>query len=161
MTLPAFPGEYEIAPDSGTSLLSYDSQQVTVGKGEESLDFEAEPSTELVDEVSRQVGEFLDACIKRDEAEPDGCPNRTYYPDLEDVSWTLTEAPTFTVESDYEGGWAFSTETSGAATVKATEPAFFDGDAPTKYTDKVQIDISGTVNISGDTVTVEIEDSYF
>ena len=41
------------------------------------------------------------------------------------------------VESDYDGGWAFSADTSGSATVTATEPAFFDGDPATKYTDKV------------------------
>lgn len=161
VTLPVFPGKYEITPSGGTSLLSYGSETITVGTDEESLDFEVEPTDELVSEVALQAKAFLDSCIKRDEAEPDGCPNRTYWSDLEDVSWKLTKAPTYTIESDYDGGWTFSTSSSGTAAVTATEPAIFDGDSPTKYTDEVQIDLSGSVRITGDSVTIEVDDSFF
>ncbi|WP_157412870.1 hypothetical protein [Aeromicrobium sp. Root236] len=161
VTLPAFPAEYQIAPDSGSSLLSYGAKTVTIGKDEESLEFEAEPNNQFMAQVAQQAKTFLDACIKRHEAEPEGCPNRTYWSDLKDVSWKLTEEPTYTVESDYEGGWTFSTQTPGSATVTATEPGLFDGDADSKYTDKVDISISGTVQVSGDAVTIEVDDSYF
>ncbi|MEV7397539.1 hypothetical protein [Aeromicrobium sp. NPDC092404] len=160
-TLPAFPGKYEIAPGTDSSLVTYGSESVTIGTDEESLDFEAEPTDALVDEVAKQANAFLDACIQRNEAEPDGCPNQTYWSDLEDVSWKLTSPPTYAVESDYDGGWNFSTSIPGKAMVSATEPGLFDGDADSKYTDEVQIDLSGTVTISGDTATVKVDDSYF
>ena len=160
-TLPAFPAEYQIAPDSGSSLLSYGSETVTVGRDEESLDFEAEPNNEFMAQVTQQAKAFLDDCMKRDEAEPTGCPNRTYWSDLKNVAWKLTAEPTYAIDTDYESGWTFSTKTPGSATVTATEPGIFDGDPDTKYTDKVDIDISGTVDVSGDAAKIEVDTSYF
>jgi hypothetical protein len=161
ITLPAFPGEYEISPRSDSSLVTYGSQTVSIGTDEESLDFEAAPTDALTAKVSSEALEFLNACIAKKEADPDGCPNTTYESDLKNVKWTLDREPVISVESDYDGGWAFSTTKEGKASVSGTSEPFFDGDTDTHFTDETTIDLSGSVRISGETVTIEVDDSYF
>lgn len=160
VTLPVFPGRYDIEPVGDSDLIVYEPQDASIGTDDEYLDFEAAPSDALVTEVTTQASAYLDECISRREADPDGCPNETYGFDLEDVKWTLSDPPTYAVESDFSGGWRFTTSVQGSATVTAKEPSFIDGEPAEDYKDTVPIDLSGTVSIDGGTVTIKVDDYY-
>jgi hypothetical protein len=159
--LPVFPGSYEIQPTAGSSFLEFGPQEVSVGTDGEYLDFDVIPSDALLAEVTEQANAFVAECVSRTDADPAGCPNETYGYELEDVRWTLDAPPTYEVESDYEGGWRFSTSLPGRASVTAQQPSFIDGEPAEDYADDVSISIDGTVTIDGDIVTVDVDDSYF
>lgn len=162
VTLMVFPGTYEVSPSAGSKYLTFEKQTISIAEDEENLEFEVSASGELATEVSRQADEFLAACIAKTEAEPDGCPNTTYEGfELKNVTWTLDVSPQYSVTSDSYDGVTFETSTPGKATIKATEPGFFDGDPATKFTDTVDINLSGAVSIEGDTVTIDVEDYFF
>ena len=161
--LPVFPGTYEITPTTGSSFLTYDTQDVTIGTDDdsyESVDFELAPTDDLLKEVSRQADAYLADCLAKTEVEPDGCPNQAYGYELKDVEWTLDQAPVYTLESDYDGGFRFETQTSGRATVTAKESAYVDGEPDEDFEDTDDLDLSGTVAIDGDTVTIQVDDYY-
>ncbi|MFC5677394.1 hypothetical protein [Aeromicrobium endophyticum] len=158
--LSAFPGTYEITPGSGSKYLSFESEKVSVGTDEESADFEVTPTDELLAEVASQADQFVAACIARTEADPAGCPNRTYGYRLQDVRWTLDAKPTYDLRSDYDGGWRFSTKTPGRASVTAKQKSYIDDEKPRDFTDQDTIDLSGDVTIDGDTVTVDIKNFF-
>jgi hypothetical protein len=158
--LSAFPGTYEVTPTAGSKFLSFESETFTVGEDGESSSFEIEPTDELVAEVASQADQFVAACIARTEAQPAGCPNRTYGYRLEDIRWTLDVKPTYDLTSDYDGGWRFTTKTPGQASVRAKERSFLDDEKPTTFTDQDTINVSGDVTVEGDTVTVDIRNSF-
>lgn len=157
--LPVFPGEYDVTPVADSRYVTFESESASIGTDSESLDFELAPSDKLLAEVATQADAYLADCIAQPEADPEGCPNETYGYQLEDVVWTLAESPSYELDTDYDGGWRLSTSNAGSATVTAKEPSFFDDEPARDYTDTVTIELTGTVTVEGDTVTVEV-DSY-
>ncbi len=160
VTLPMFPGTYDVRPTSGSSYLRYEPKSVTIGTDPQSLRFEAAPTDDLLAEVGRKVEPFLQACMARPEPNPTGCPNDTFGYDLKDVRWTLDTAPTYELRPDYSGGWRFSSAIPGRASVTAKEPSFIEGEPAKAYTDEVPISVSGGAVVDDDTVTVTIDDFF-
>lgn len=160
VTLSAFPGTYEIAPGAGSKYLTFEPETVRVGTDREFTDFEVTATDELLAEVTSQADQLIAGCMTRTEADPAGCPNRTYGYRLDDIRWTLDVKPTYELTSNYDGSWRFSTKTPGQASVTAKERSFLDDEKPTDYTDQDSINLSGDVRIDGDTVTVDIENVF-
>jgi hypothetical protein len=161
VTHPVFTANNVKEPSARSSLVTYGSETVSMAGDEEDLEFEVKPSAEMHQKVTSAALTFLRECLKSKEADPDGCPNETFYTDLANVSWKLIEEPKFTIESDYEGGFQFSTEEAGTARITATEEPLFEGDSSAPYDEEVSIDFGGSVRVDGDEVTIEVDDSYF
>ena len=161
VSLPAFPGTYEVVPTSDSSYVTFEPQTTTTGEDQDSLDFELAATTELEEEVTRQANAFLATCIASTEADPEGCPNDTYAGyDLKNVAWTLDSAPAYELVARYGGEWDFQTTTDGSATITARRPSFLDDEPDEDYRETVDVRLSGKVLIDGDTVTLEL-DQYF
>jgi hypothetical protein len=152
--LPVFPGGYEVTPRSGSRFLTYETEWADVGVHSGVLGFDARATDGLRTEVARLGDAYLAGCLARNEAEPEGCPIRTFREGLEDVTWRLERSPTYMVDPGLDGGWRFSAR-AGSANVTGQEPGPGAGEPSEDYSDTAIIDFEGTVQVDGDTVVID------
>jgi hypothetical protein len=154
--LPVFPGSYDVTPTSGSRFLAFETKSASVGVLSEIMGFDATTTEELHAEVARLADAYLARCLARREARPEGCPNRTFGHDLQDVRWQLATSPTYRVKRAPSGAFRF-TASAGAAHATAKEPGLRAGLPAKDYFDTVTLDFGGTIQVDGDTVVIEAD----
>jgi hypothetical protein len=158
--LHVFPGRYDITPQTGSKFLAYETRSVSLGSTSESLGFDVEVTEELRAEVAKQADAYLARCIAQRDIAPLSCPNRTFENDyssvFEDVRWTLTRPPSYSIEDGGVGQWPFSS-TIGAADVTARRSSTRDGAPAEAFEASVSFRFSGVVLIKGDVATLIVQ----
>ncbi|WP_144791068.1 hypothetical protein [Kocuria palustris] len=122
----------------------------------ESIELEATPSAALETEVSRQIAADLAECTEQSSLYPADCP---FSHDFDgrvqgDVTWRITQQPDPAITIGADGGrdWAMAAA-PGTAEVSFTSVDLFDGSTE-KVTESVPFTYDGSLDVSGDTVTV-------
>ncbi|WP_146066080.1 hypothetical protein [Cryobacterium sp. Y82] len=127
LTLPAFPGTYEVAIPATDyfeeSSVTYVVSGLLGGYGEfESSDdgFTATPTAEYEAAALDAVNALITTCLAAGDAASDDCPNMGYISSYySNVAYTLVTAPDLTVDLSYEdGGLTVSTDTYGVVSME-------------------------------------------
>ncbi|TFD62597.1 hypothetical protein E3T39_01205 [Cryobacterium suzukii] len=127
LTLPAFPGTYEVAIPATDyfeeSSVTYVVSGLLGGYGEfESSDdaFTANPTAEYEAAALAAVNTLITTCLAEGEAASDDCPNMGYISSYySNVVYTLVTAPDLTVDLSYEdGGLTVSSDTYGVVNME-------------------------------------------
>jgi hypothetical protein len=155
------PGTYLVDPFAGNAWVESDPVATTVGAEPYASAYaetgEPQPSQRLLAEVQSQLDAWLDECMSSTDLEPEGCPQSAYsfYDEVRQVRWTLTEQPT--VSLSYWGGSFpadFDVEGGEAAVTYQENQSFFPGDKPDwqRERDTSSLYVQARVDVVGDDV---------
>ena len=158
-----FPGTYDLNPYGDSHWLKADDSGSVVSP-QDSYAYlelpEPNPSDELMEEINSQLDAYLAKCMSSTEVDPDGCPNSTYAgTDVRNVKWTLTQEPTADL-SYFDGTFPADLDFSDASaevTYESDESYGFGAPDWTKQSESVDLYLSGSVDVDGDTVKVSFD----
>lgn len=121
---------------------------------------EPEPSAALEQQVDSALDEWLGECMDSTEAEPADCPQSIYaFGDVRNLSWELTTPPTVDF-SFFDPSSPMSLYTSDGVATATYEVDESYGYGPKDWaeeTDESSLYFDITVDVSGDTLTVDFE----
>ncbi len=128
--LPAYAGSYELELATDSKYLGSNKVSGLVSiDARSSLDMarlELAPNDAFDAEVTKQVGDYLKACVAQTVVKPVDCPMNAYsYGDTRNVVWKITKEPTLRISSYYDGAWRFSSDEFGEATATFQEKSSF------------------------------------
>ncbi|TFD90745.1 hypothetical protein [Cryobacterium serini] len=165
LTLPAFPGTYEVAIPATDyfeeSSVTYVVSGLLGGYGEfESSDdaFTATPTAEYETAALDAVNALITTCLAAGDAASDDCPNMGYISSYySNVAYTLVTAPDLTVDPSYEdGGLTVSTDTYGVVSMEYDVNYGFSSEIRHETTENY-LTISAEVNVvDGEVVVTSI-----
>jgi hypothetical protein len=164
ISLPAFPGSYDVGLPDSEKYLSVEDRQVVVSGGSlpqapEAARLTVKASDALVAETSRQVAGALAACENSTDIEPEGCPFSQFaFGDVRNVKWSITADPDYGLSRSFDGTWRLSGGKAGEATVSYERNASFSKAEPEweKETDQMQFYVRGNVTVESDKVLVSL-----
>lgn len=156
--LAAYPGVYEIGAPEG-NFFEAESQTFVAGTGSkanyEAVELDLVPSEGLTQAVQEALNAHLDACAASKTDDPEGCGMYTGarydFADEPTLKYTVEKYPVVTVD---EFGAHFSTE-GGKVTATATGTLYGGGTGTESYTTDEGWNLSGSIVIDGDEVTLE------
>jgi hypothetical protein len=155
--LPAYPGRYEASVVTGSRYLDATPTEVGTLPGPDVPVLEVTATAALEEEAGRLVDEHVDECLAQAVLDPEGCAFGDYLYDAQDVSWEVVRRPQVSVSRSTslfgEEAWTVETTSPGSATYTASVPTnFFDPEAREDVGGEVDLDVSGTLEISGEQV---------
>jgi hypothetical protein len=161
---PVFPGKYEAKLAAGGPWGATSDSTTTNGTEDSSVSLSADIASGAREAASQAVNQYLDDCAEAATTLDDtDCPfdSYSYYDQVSDVKWSITEYPDVEVTVDSSGQLAVSSDyDAGTAHVEATGIWLDDVD---KISDDDAFSVQGTVDWdgSGSTATFSPDSSDF
>ncbi len=170
MLLPVLPGDYVITPPEGTKYVTLGEPQTAsvsvdpLAIGKRGVQFEINLTDAVQKDAIAQAKAYLEKCVAAKEAEPESCPNRMFTfgdeKDYRNISWKLSQEPTYEVSEGWQGTQMRLNATDGEATVTYERNTAWD-DEPAEWEKEdssASLYFSGDVVIEKDKLTVSFED---
>ena len=156
-----YPGTYTVSAGKSKYLTSKNAEIIANGEdsaSNQSATLTVEATDALTDAIQQKVNAKLDECAKSTDFSPKGCPFSVYtYGDkknFRNFTWSISDYPEVDVDTDYG-----TFETEYGEKVKYTyEEKNSDGWEP-EDGETTMSSMSGTFNVDGDKVTIELNES--
>ena len=156
-----YPGTYTVSAGKSKYLTSKNAEIIANGEdsaSSQSATLTVEATDALTDAIQQKVNAKLDECAKSTDFSPKGCPFSVYtYGDkknFRNFTWSISDYPEVDVDTDYG-----TFETEYGEEVKYTyEEKNSDGWEP-EDGETTMSSMSGTFNVDGDKVTIELNES--
>lgn len=154
-TIVALPGVYVLAGQR--NALSETPQQpiVAIMGAENTVYVTPTVLPEAQARADAAIRKYLDGCAAQTVAAPRGCPFSYYGGTVQQISWKITEYPTFQIELADSTTARVSTPYEGQGTARSTGriAGYYTGSTPFQDTD--EFSVSGTLTVAGEELTFQ------
>ncbi|MEV7974083.1 hypothetical protein [Cellulomonas sp. NPDC089187] len=153
-TVTVLPGEYTVSLPESTWMESSTATAVVYGDAWTTLDEVAlSPNAEFETEAKRVVDEYLNGCLAQADLAPRNCPNQAWeWRTVNDLTWTMDEAPTYSFEPSWRSDTSFTVSARGGkATASGTyAEETYSTAVGDPFSETSNLSFSGTIEITGD-----------
>jgi hypothetical protein len=151
VSLPAFPGTYQVGVGGSTEWLTATPRTVAVSASsvapQSPVSLELKPTAAFTASVADQVKTFLSGCAAQATLEPANCPFEEFdFGTPSAITWAVTAQPQLELSANDDGTYAVRSSEPGHVTVSYTD-SYFGTSSP--ETDDQDVYLDGTVAFVG------------